>query len=488
MKLILGGLLFILVSSLAAAQRPSLTIYNQNFAVIREILPLTLKAGLNRVQYTGATLYLEPPSVMLRDPSARVALQVVEQNYRADPVTEASLLSLHEGQTIEFEAGGGAPGQVPQIIRGKLIRSSGGPRVLPPIVEVDGKLRFTLPGRPIFPRMADSAILKPTLDWSVYSPEAVSVNAEVSYISGGLHWRADYNLIMPENGNTLEFAGWVTINNQSGREFDKANIKLMAGTVNKVAPTYPYESRYASSMTAQGPGNVPPPPPTVTERSFDEYHLYTLPLATTLQDRETKQVEFVRAARVPARRLYIYDGARIDQRYVGHESTYSRLQADYGVTGSSTRVAVYMEFDNSKANGLGIAIPRGRLRFYRRNEANSSALEFIGENEVGHTPKDEKILANIGDAFDLAAERRRTSFQVDNNGRGATETFEIRVRNHKTVPVEVRIVEHLYRWTNWQLLNDSLPWRKTDSKTIEFTANIAPDKEQVLNYTVQYSW
>src|ERR1039457_7196751 len=317
-------------TALVLGADPALTIYNQNFAVIREILPLDLKAGNNTVRFSGATAQVEPDSVILRDPTGRRAVQVLEQNYRNDPVSQELLLGLYEGKTIEFSVRN--PDGTNLIVSGRIVRSGYVPRsptmnrngpqyqanqmgMAPggagqPIIEVDGKLQFTLPGQPIFPALGDDTILKPAPDWILYSAQPARFDAELSYVSGGMSWSADYNIVAPESGDTLDLVGWITLDNQSGKQFDHARVKLMAGDVNKVQP--PTAARFAVSSGAVG-GIVGPPQ--VEEKSFEDYHLYTLPQPTTIHDRETKQVEFLRAAGIQSKRLYIYDGMQTDRNY-----------------------------------------------------------------------------------------------------------------------------------------------------------------------------
>jgi hypothetical protein len=224
--------------------------------------------------------------------------------------------------------------------------------------------------------------------------------------------------------------------------------------------------------------------PVVREKSFDEFHLYTLQRPTTLRDEETKQVEFVRATGIHAQRLFIYDGARLaDYGYYNPDQI--RQDANYG-TASNPKVWVMEEFKNSENNHLGIPLPKGKLRFYRRD--TDGHLEFVGENVIDHTPKDETIRVYTGNAFDVTGERKRTNYQVDSNHRWVDETFEIRLRNHKKEAVEVRAVEHLYRWTNWKLTEQSTKSSKKDAQTVEFPVTIAPNGEQVITYTVHYSW
>ncbi len=310
------------VSSLPADEpgQPSLTIYNQNFAVVRQELPLSLKAGLNNVQVTDITMHLEPDSVILRDPTGNHTIQVLEQNYRADPISESLLLSLNEGKTIDFLV---QRENKQEIVTGKIIRSGFAPHNYmamrrygsqyyqaqaayaqggseQPIIEIEGKLRFGLPGIPLFPSLGDDSVLKPTLQWLLSTEQAGLLRAEFSYVTGGLTWEADYNIVAPDKGDAVDLVGWVTMDNQSGKSFENARIKLMAGDVNKIQPGQEYD-RLQVFATA-GAVSVSGQPP-VTEKTFDEYHLYTLERSTTLHDRETKQVEFIRASNVATKQI-----------------------------------------------------------------------------------------------------------------------------------------------------------------------------------------
>jgi len=486
----------------AAAAQPALTIYNDDFAVVRERVPLRLVAGENRVSFSGVTVHLEPDSVILRDPAGRVELTVLEQNYRADTISQGLLLSLYEGREIDFLVRDQEGREYP--VRGKIVRSGYVPNfgagsrygqqfmarqsqmgavrgAGQPIVEVDGKLRFSLPGQPVFPALTDDAILKPTLNWVVHAPRAADLDAELSYVTGGMSWQAAYNLVAPEHGDTLDLVGWVTIDNQSGTAFEAASIKLMAGDVSKLdqqdlgVPQPAARARLAEMVAPQ-----------VSEKSFDEFHLYTLPRATTLHDRETKQVEFVRARGVRATTYYVYDGAALGQQYRGWNAEMIRNNPDYG-TQSNTKVWVMREFENSEQNGLGVALPRGLTRFYRRDEADGR-LEFTGENLIDHTPKNETVRIYTGNAFDVVGERSRTDFSRDDRLRTMEEAFEIRLRNRKDEAVEVRVAENLYRWVNWEVVERSDEFRRTEAQAIEFRVSVPPDGERVVTYRVRYSW
>jgi len=500
---------FAVLSRNAEAQTPALpaalTVYNQNFAVVRETVPLTLKQGANHVTFDRATLHVEPDSVVLRDPTGKVALRILEQSYRADTASPGLMLSLYEGKEVDFLVRD-QDGKEHRV-RGKVIRSGytpnldaaqrygnafyqrqmlvsgGSPVGGTPIVEVDGQLRFSLPGEPVFPALADDAILRPTLTWQISSDRASRVDAELGYITGGLSWQAAYNLVSPEKGDSIDLVGWVTIDNQSGRTFEAARVKLMAGDVSKLPPPGGQAEmaqgvmRMASMSAEQE----------VTEKAFDEFHLYSLPRAVTLRNRETKQVEFLRAPAVKATTVYVYNGAAVGgNRYRGWNEDTIRNDRDYG-TRSNPKIWVYREFKNTRENGLGIPLPQGRTRFYRQDSADGR-IEFTGENAIEHTPEGETVRIYTGDAFDLVGERKRTDYVLSSRNDQIDEAFEIKLRNRKKEPVEIRVVERLYRGPNWTLVQSSDPQVKTDDRTIEFRLTLRPDEERVLTYRVRYDW
>lgn len=505
------------VAQAAASQavaEPALTIYNQDFAVVRETLPLDLKKGVNDVRVADITAHLEPDSVILRDPAGKLAVRILEQNYRADPVSEGLLLNLYEGQEISFLVEKNPTEKNPtgqEVVKGKIVRSGYVPHQAAmrrygqeyamsqrafsspesgsgqPIIEVDGQLRFSLPGRPLFPALKDDTILKPTLQWQLESETAGKAELELAYVTGGMSWEADYNLVAPEKGDLLDVLGWVTMDNQSGKSFEAARINLMAGDVSKIQRGNG-NNMARNVLNGSFVDEIGMRPP-VSEKAFDEYHLYTLNRTTTLHDRETKQVEFVRAAGVQSERMYIYDGAQIDFNRYGRSSYENiRQERDYG-TQSNPKVWVMREFKNSEKNGLGIPLPKGRVRFYRRDD--DGRLEFTGENVIDHTPKDETVRVYTGNAFDLVGERKRTDYKMENNGgrNWVDESFQIKVRNRKEKDaVEVRVAERLYRWFTWEIVEKSQDFTKTDSQTVEFRVQLEPGEEKTITYKVHYAW
>ena len=252
----------------------------------------------------------------------------------------------------------------------------------------------------------------------------------------------------------------------------------MAGDVSKIAP--PGNAQMPRPMMARAAGMDASAAP-VTEKAFSEFHLYTISRPTTLRDHESKQVEFVRAQGATAKRIYAYDGASMSY---GQFPMYRGL-GEYGVP-TNKKVWALREFKNAESNKLGMPLPKGRLRFYQQDDDHQ--LEFIGENEIDHTPKDETIRVYIGNSFDLSGERRRTDYKVNSANNWMEEGYEIKLRNHKKEPVEIRIVEHLSRYDNWQIKEMSCDFHKLDSRTIEFPVTIKPDEEKTVTYRVNYSW
>jgi hypothetical protein len=498
--------LVIAVLALAAAvarAQTQLTIYNQNFATVKEARALDLQKGENEVRVTDITAHLEPDSVVLRDLKQPDALQILEQNYESDPLSEGLLLHKSEGKVLDFEITMPQTGEK-KIVKGKILRSGYVPHQSAmqrygqqyyyqqmamanaqgggqPIIEVDGKIKFGLPGQPIFDSLDPKAFLKPTLLWRLWADKAGKHDTEFSYLTGGMRWEANYNAVAPEKGDTFDIIGWVTLENMSGKDFENASVKLMAGDVARAQPDGYAKEELRSFDSVSGLGGQP----AVTERAFEEYHLYTLSRPTTVLDREIKQVEFVRAANVPARRIYVYDGFKVDERYRGWNYDSIRREASYG-TESNPKVWVMLEFKNSESAHLGMPLPKGKVKVYRRDVDGRN--EFIGEDRIDHTPKDETVRLYTGNAFDIVGERRQTNFKLDTNNHWADESFEIKVRNHKQEAVEVRIVEHLYRWFQWEITGSTMDYRKTDARTVEFRPNVSADGQAVISYTVHYTW
>jgi hypothetical protein len=489
-----------LASTSVLAQQPSaestaLTIYNQDFAVARTQIDLDLHPGHNEVTTTQVTSQLEPDSVVLRDTTGKSSFHILEQNYDAGVVDQQWLLQKYEGKTIDFQTSGGAmvngkfvPGPT---VPGKIIRAGtqadGSPQSQP-LIEVGGEMQFQLPGTPLFPATTDGLLLKPTLRWQIGSEKDQKLSAELAYITGGFSWEATYNIVAPESASAgtedkADVIGWVTIHNQSGTEFPQARIKLMAGDVAKIVPRN-YNAPVAGRMYAMAQSVMVEPE--VTQKAFDDFHLYDLNRTVSLRNGEIKQIQFIEANGVTLARSYTYDGAR------GNLQPYSNFAGNiiqdrnYGLDSGNTKVQIVQQIKNSQANHLGIPLPAGRIRLYRRD--SDGQMEFVGESTINHTPTEDTVKITTGSAFDIKGTRRQTDFHVNQNGHDLDETFEIKLTNQKPQPVTVNVVEHLYRGDNWEIQEKSSDYTKLDSHTLQFPIQVPAKGEATLTYSVRYSW
>jgi len=326
-----------------------------------------------------------------------------------------------------------------------------------------------------FPQLPGGLITKPTLIWMVNAAKEGNHDTQVTYLTNGITWKANYVVVVNDKDTAMNLNGWVTVDNQSGASYEDARLKLVAGDVRRVTPAP--AARDGALMVA--PTAAPKAAEQFTQQDFFEYHLYSLQRATTLRNRETKQIEFASTTNVPINKLFVYDGAS-NLRFYGYQIT----DPNYGKT-SNTKVAVMLEFKNSEANKMGMPLPKGTMRVYKADSDGGN--QFIGEDAIDHTPKDEMMRLNIGNAFDVVGERKQTNFTKVSD-RVIEETYQIKLRNHKKEAVEVRAVEHLFRWSNWELKNLNQDYIKTDAQTIEFRVSVPPDGEKVVNYTVRYAW
>lgn len=494
-----------------SADDVSVTVYNQDFGVVKQGITLDLKKGENAVSVTDIARHLQEDSVILRDKNNPKAFKILEQNFESDPLSEQMLLFKNEGNVLDFKTSvyDEATRTNKEVIKkAKLIRSGyvphpqaynrygsryamaqqayssgeyGGGQA---IVEIDGKLVFGLPGTPVFANLGVDSFIKPTILWKIQSEEQGKREAEFSYMTGGMSWDATYNCVVPEKGDVMDILGWVNIDNNCGKNFKNAGVKLMAGDVNKVNNQQGNEAYFrmeqdrTMSALREATG--------VTVKEFDEFHLYSLPRKVDLLDRENKQIEFIRAERVKGNRFYVYDGVKFDKNNnYGYDDYSRRERADYG-SKCNNKIWNIFEFKNTEENNLGIALPKGKIKIYRKDTGGSN--EFIGEDTVDHTPKGETVKVYLGNVFDVVGERKQTGYKLNNNRNEVDETFEITLRNQKKDKVTVRVVEHMYRWLNWEVAENSDLFMKNDARTIEFRAELEPGKEKKITYTVHYDW
>jgi hypothetical protein len=452
----------------------ALTIYNQNFGVVRERRKMDVKEKIGTIRFTDVAAQIDGTSVSfksLTDPDATV----LEQNYEYDLVSADKLLQKYIDKpiTVLTKDGSRYSGNLLSFDSNQLVIRQYGEK---------GDLAMVQRGDNVkdiqFSALPDGLITKPTLVWKLATEKVGNQLVEIAYQTAGINWQSDYNAVLNGDDTRLDLSGWVTINNQSGGTYKDAKLKLIAGDVRKVQPpqtvTMAGKARRGLMLDERAAG--------FEEKSFFEYHLYTLGRSTTVADNQTKQIELLKTAEVPVKKIFLYQGA-LQYRWYGGLVT----DAGYGSEEGNKKVNVIIELKNSKDNHMGMPLPKGKVRLYKRDPADAS-LEFIGEDQIDHTPKDETVKLHIGDAFDIVGERKRTDFHVDTSSHVMTESFEIRVRNHKAEPVDVLVKEPLYRWNNWEIIAASAKWTKYDSSTLHFPVTVAKDGEQIITYTVRYTW
>jgi hypothetical protein len=468
-KILLASLLAV---STAAASATEVTVYNSNLGLVKEVRSFSLKNGINELKVEDVAAQIDPTSVHFKSLTAPDAVTVLEQDFRYDLASPDSILNRYLGREIEFQRVVGRDGEKTESVKGVLLSNSNG-RVL----QSGGKILINPPGNPVLTELPEGLLTKPTLVWKLNSTKAGDHDGEISYMTSGMSWSADYVLVADKDDAKGDLTAWTTIVNNSGATYKDAKLKLVAGVVHRApVPSARREYALAAKSMAAMDANM-------TEKTFFEYHMYTLARPTTLAENSSKQVEMASAANVPIRKLYVYDGA--ENLYYGGFGDVGYWDPNYGVQ-SGKKVAVLLELDNKKSSGLGIPLPKGRVRVYKKDDDGS--LQFAGEDAIDHTPKDEKVRVKMGDAFDLVGERKRANYSSDLSKRRFEETFEIKLRNHKDADATVNVVEHLYRWSSWKIADASVKYQKKDAQTIEFSVPVPKDGEAVVTYTVKYSW
>jgi hypothetical protein len=327
-----------------------------------------------------------------------------------------------------------------------------------------------------FPELPDGLITRPTLAWRLLASREGAQEVEITYLTGGVSWQADYVLLLAADDRSIDLDGWVTVSNTSGATFRDARLKLVAGDLQRLPqPGYAQGEDALRALPTEAAAAI-------EQRQFFEYHLYEVPRPVTVRDNETKQIEFVRAAGVAAEKFFVYDGLQCASYYwVCTYAGYPQTDPSYGVA-SNPKVMVLVEFDTDQVEA---DLPRGRVRLYQEDVDGAALL--IGEDQIDHTPQGESLRLYVGDAFDIVGERLQTDFRLPSS-KSVEETYRIVLRNHKDEAVEVRVVEHLFRWSNWSILRSSHRYERLDSSTIEFRARVPAEGQTELTYTVRYSW
>jgi len=448
----------------------ALTVYNGGYCVAREHRVLDINRT-GQVKFTDVPLTIDATTVhfkSLTDPAAKL----LEQNYQFDLVSADKLLRKYIDKSIEVVCEG-------KTYSGTLLSYDGGQIVLK---QTDGRIAMVQRPNNVrdirFGALPGGLLTKPTLLWQVATERPGKHMTEVTYQASNIRWHAEYVLVLNGDDTAADMSGWVSVENNTGKTYRDAKLKFIAGDVRKIVgrqqPVREGLSASASPMSSPAP---------MAEKAFFEYHMYTLPRPSTVANAEVKQLEMFTPAK----------GVRVEKKFLynplgnwrwSHGSRYTNRS--YGTT-SNKKVNVFIEFRNAKKNNLGMPLPAGKIRVYKQ-DPDDDAMEFIGEDKIDHTPKDEKLSLRIGNAFDIVGERKQTNFRVESARKWIQETIELKVRNHKKEAVTVRIKEPLYRWANWKITKESCEHTKLDSRNIAFDVKVPVDGETTVTYTVDYTW
>jgi hypothetical protein len=447
-----------LSSGLADQTAVAVTIYNINLGLVKDLRRIAVPTGRSELRFMDVASQIIPTSVYIKSVADPGSLDVLEQNYEYDLLNPQKLLDKYVGKDVKLYQKNQYT-EREEIVAATLLSNNGGP-----IFKIGEDITFGHPGRIIFPGVPENLLSKPTLLWLLENRLTSAQAVEASYLTNNLNWRADYVVTMNEKDDRADLSGWVTIDNKSGATYKDARIKLVAGDVNRVRDELEYKGkteRLAAAMAR-------PAAPQFKEESFFEYHIYTLRRPSTIKDNQTKQIGLVSAGDVPVKKELLFYGARY------------YYYSQYGEAMTNQKIGVYVEIQNKKENNLGVPLPKGTVRVYKNDTEGS--LQFIGEDSIDHTPKDEKIRIKLGDAFDVIGTRKQTDWKKIAYDTYET-AYEISIRNHKKEDVVVKVVEPIPG--DWTILSSSNEYKKTEAFTAEFSIPVPKDKEMKLTYRVR---
>jgi len=439
------------------------------YAIIRHDRSYDIEKGLHPLRVSDVAALIDPTTVTfssLDEPGTRV----LEQSFQFDLVSQAKLLQRYLGQRVTVEL---PRGDSVDLAEGVLLGAGDGLT----LQMDDGSVQAVRSYSNIrFSQLPGGLITKPTLEWLLDSPARGSQETRISYETRGMTWWTDYNIIYDESRDcSMDLSAWVSIINQSGAGYEDARLKLIAGDVNRAESRQPRRDVVYKMAMAEESGGF-------EEKSFFEYHLYTLGRRTSLPDNSTKQIQLLPAARGIECSKELVFAPTMDMPYYGGQ----QFDQNYGRYGNGD-INVYLRFRNEKSQQLGVPLPAGRIRVNQVDPEDGS-LEFIGEDVIDHTPRNEDVLIEMGNSFDIVGERKQTDFRVDTRTRNLWETFEITLRNHKDEAAQVVVLENLYRSANWKIENASQEHLKENSNRIRFDVEVPSEGERVIRYTAHYSW
>ncbi len=448
------------------------------YAIVKQERTFGFGEGRSTIRFTDVAAQIDPTTVAFASLTDPAGTHVLEQNFEFDLVSTEKLMEKYLDREITVDQ---VQGDKVATYRGMLLSTAGGLV----INERDGGVQVINGYSNVrFPNLPGGLITKPTLVWDVFTRKPGEHRTRVTYETKAVTWWTDYNVVFTPgkdaNSGLLDIGAWVSIINQSGATYPDAKLKLIAGDVHRAPePRGPVRGRKMYAMAEA----AAPMDEGFEEKAFFEYHLYTLGRPTTLPDNSTKQIELFPTARdVPCEKVLVYYGLAGSYRPYGSPMT----DRNFGVQ-SNKKVDIYLRLKNEEKIGMGMPLPSGRIRVSQRDPADES-LEFIGEDKIDHTPKDEEILIKLGSAFDVVGERKQVDFSVDTRRDWMDEKIEIKIRNHKEEPVNVIVKENLYRWTNWEITESTHKFEKIDSRTIHFPITVAKDGEVTIRYNVHYTW
>lgn len=455
-------------TTLKDQQALAVTIYNDNLALVKDQREVRLPKGLAALAFQEVSAQIRPETALLRNLTSPKDFWVAEQNFDFDLLTPAKLLEKYVGEQVTVvrsvpNADGAGAKEVRETAT-VLATNSG------TVLQFADRIETSIPGRLIFPKVPETLRARPTLVVSLHSPLEKPQKLELSYLTGGLSWRADYVANLAADEKTMDLSGWVTLTNQSGAAYPNATLQLVAGDVNRAREGEVREMALMSRAKAL------PAAPQMQEESLFEYHLYTLDRPTTLKENQTKQVALLSASAVPVRKEYLLQGQ-------GHY-----YSGSYGDLGQKLKVGVFVEFDNRTEARMGLPLPKGIVRVYKRD--GEGRPQFVGEDSIDHTPKNETVRLKLGEAFDVTAKRKQTDFKkLGGSGRYNyvyESAFEVELRNAKKEAVTVSVLEPMPG--DWELLQQSHPATKEASGTARFKVEVPAEGKATLTYRVRVRW
>ncbi|HXW15120.1 MAG TPA: DUF4139 domain-containing protein [Terriglobia bacterium] len=438
----------------------AITVYNSNTALVRDVRRVRLPEGVIDLRYMDIAAQVNPATVHIVSLTAPKELGVLEQDYEYDLLSPQKLLQKYVGKEltlIRVIEENNSTKEVP--VKAVLLADNDGPvwKVGNEIITGMGADRY------VFPDLPENLYSKPTLVWLLDNRQAGEQTVEASYLTNQVNWNADYVLTVHSDQKFADLNGWVTVVNQSGTSFHNAQLQLVAGELNRVVQPR------APMMQMMAAKSVNAPAPQFEQEAISEYHLYTLERHTNIQDNETKQISLLAAA-----------GAKIEKVFEVDGQQYYYLNPISPGQPTKEPVKVFIKFKNAEENSLGTPLPAGTVRVYQGD--SKGRVQFIGEDHIDHTPKDETVSLHIGNAFDVVAERKQTDFQRLGPHNVELE-YEISLRNHKPDPVTVLVNEPI--GGDWTILNSTFKYEKTAAFAARFTVPVAANSDALLKYRVR---